>query len=177
MTFLPLPPDAARLCEVLAAPPLLVRHLTLVHAAAVELLDGLAANFPGLVVDRGAVLFGAATHDLGKVLHPGELTGPGDKHEVDGPGLLEQHGVSPRLARFARTHGRWREVDDVEDLIVALADNVWCGRRVEELETKVAAVLAATGMEQWEAWARLDGVCEEIASRGEARLAWQRSDS
>lgn len=172
MTPLPLPPDAARLCEELAAPTLLVRHLFLVHAAAVELLDGIAAVFPGLVLDRDAIRFGAATHDVGKVLHPHELTGPGDQHEIDGPALLEQHGVSPRLARFARTHGRWRETDDLEDLIVALADSIWCGRRVGQLETKVAAKLGvATGVAEWAAWSRLDAVCSQIASRGEERLA------
>jgi len=169
-----LPPDAARLCKVLVAPPLLVRHLTLVHAAAVELLDGLAAEFPGVDVDRYAVLFGAATHDLGKSLHPDELTGPGSQHEDDGPGLLEQQGVSPTLARFALSHGRWREVDDLEDLLVALADNVWRGRRLDDLEAKVMAVLAAMiGLEPWAVWMKLDGVCEEIASRGEVRLAIQ----
>jgi hypothetical protein len=169
-----LPPDAARLCKVLVAPPLLVRHLTLVHAATVELLDGLAASFPGLVVDRDAVLFGAATHDIGKVLHPAELSGLGNQHEQDGPALLEQHGVSPTLARFALSHGRWREVDDLEDLLVALADSVWCGQRCAELETKVSAILAArTGLQQWAAWSKLDAVCEKIASRGEVRLAIQ----
>lgn len=174
MTPLPFPPEAVRLCQELQAPPLLVRHLTLVHAAAVELLDGLAVAFPDLVVDREAVLFGASVHDIGKVLHPHELTGPGSKHEDDGPALLEQHGVSPRLARFARSHGCWRETDNLEDLLVALADNVWCGRRVEELETKVVTILAAAmGEERWAAWAKLDAVCEEIASRGETRLAWQ----
>lgn len=171
-----LPPEAARLCEELLAPPLLVRHLILVHAVAIELLEALAASFPGLVLDRDAVLFGAASHDLGKVLHPDELTGPGNKHEDDGPGLLIKHGVPPRLARFSRTHGRWRETDDLEDLIVALADNVWCGRRVEELETKVAAILAAVaGVETWKAWSKLDADCEQIASRSDERLAWQNA--
>jgi hypothetical protein len=143
-----LPPIAAGLCEKLAAPSLLVRHLILVHAAAVELLDGLHAAFPDLVVDCGAVLLGASLHDIGKVLHPGELTGPGNQHERDGPGLLIENGVPPRLARFARTHGRWRDVNDLEDLFVAVADNVWRGRRVDELETKVALIVAAaTGVE------------------------------
>lgn len=173
MTPLPLPREAARLCEELQAPPLLVRHLIVVHAAAVELLDALAASFPGMVVDRAAILLGASLHDIGKTLHPGELTGPGNQHEADGPALLEQHGVPPWLARFARTHGRWHEADDLEDLLVAIADNIWCGRRVDELEEKVTAILATrTGQEQWSAMMKLDAVCEEIASRGEARLAW-----
>lgn len=177
MLLLPLlPSHVVHLLEALQAPPLLVRHLTLVHAAAVELLDRLAVCFPGLVVDRAAVLFGAATHDIGKTLHPGELTASGRQHEIVGPALLIEHGVPPRLARFARTHGRWRETGDLEDLIVALADNVWRGGRVEELETKAASVMArVTGLEPWEAWSKVDCVCEEIASRGEERLAWRMS--
>jgi hypothetical protein len=176
MIVLPLPRDVVQLLDTLRAPPLLVRHLILVHTAAAELLDRLAASFPGLVVDHHAVLFGAAVHDAGKTLHPEELTGPGSRHELDGPGLLIQHGITPRLARFSRTHGRWRETDDLEDLLIALADNIWCGRRVEELETKVAAVLAATtGQEKWSAWAKLDAICGEIASKGEERLTWQLS--
>lgn len=174
----PLPPDAAHFCTELAAPPLLIRHLVLVHAAAVELLDGLTANFPQLDIDRDAVCFGAAVHDLGKIQHPEELTSPGNRHEKDGPGLLIQHGVSPKRARFARTHGRWRDTDGLEDLIVALADNIWCGRRVGELETRIVGVLAKNlGLEEWRVWDRLDSICDEIASRGEDRLVWQRSDT
>lgn len=174
MTFPDIPADAIRLCNELNAPPLLVRHLILVHSAAVELLDRLAESFPGLPINRESVLFGAATHDLGKVKNPNELSGPGNRHETDGPKLLEQHGVPPRKARFARTHGRWLEIDDLEDLFVSLADSLWCGRRHEALETKVATLLAtASGREQWEAWATLDSLCEKIASTADQRLAWQ----
>ena len=174
MTFPALPTDAIRLCHELNAPPLLVRHLTLVHSAAVELLDGLAEAFPRLLIDHQAVLFGAATHDLGKVKHPNELSGPGHQHETDGQKLLEQHGVPAKRSRFAGTHGRWSEIDDLEDLLVSLADSLWCGRRHEVLETKVATLLAtASGREQWEAWATLDALCEKIASNADQRLAWQ----
>jgi len=47
--------------------------LTLVHDAAVEIVDGLDQQFPTLSFDTDAVLFGAASHDLGKMLHPHEL--------------------------------------------------------------------------------------------------------
>jgi hypothetical protein len=168
-------PAATQLCDELAAPPLLVRHLTLVHSAAIEVLDGIAASFPTLAVDRDAILFGAATHDLGKTLHTEELTGPGNRHEDDGPALLEKHGVSPNLARFARTHSRWGDCDGLEDLIVALADNVWCGKRVQDLEAKVAASMAAMlEIEGWATWSRVNTLCNEIANRGDERLAWQR---
>jgi hypothetical protein len=82
------------------------------------------------------------------------------------------------VARFSRTHGQWREVDDLEDLLVSLSDSIWYGCRCVELESKVAAILAAmTGVEPWDALSKLDAVCEIIASRGEARLAIQAGSS
>ena len=47
------------------------------------------------------MLFGAATHDVGKVLQPSELSGPGSAHEPAGHALLLAHGVPERLARIA----------------------------------------------------------------------------
>jgi hypothetical protein len=133
-------------------------------------------RFPQLVCDFDSVLFGAATHDLGKVLHLDELTGPGKRHEADGPRLLEQYGVAPKLARFARTHGAWsRERLLLEDLLVALADTAWKGQRLEDLETQVIDRIAAeSGVEPWEVFLRLDGLLQEVASRSDARLAWQQ---
>lgn len=64
-----------------------------------------------MAFDRGAVLYGAASHDIGKVIHVGELTGPGSKHEGAGYALLIAHGVPPQMARFARTHGSWTAAD------------------------------------------------------------------
>src|SRR5262245_33566156 len=130
----PLPDEAKRLCQALNAPERLIRHLTLVHHVAGALLESVAVEFPDLQVDAAAVAFGAATHDLGKVLHPNELTAPGRLHEQDGPPLLERHGVPPNLARFARTHGTWQsEPVEREDLLVALADKIWKGQRDEAL--------------------------------------------
>jgi len=178
MTFTPrpLPATAQQLCEKLAATSRLVAHLTLVHDAAVELAEGLRLRFPTLKLDGGAVLFGAATHDLGKVLHPGELTGPGNRHEADGPVLLERNGISPELARFARTHGAWStEMLPLEDLLVALADCVWKGQRLEALEAQVVASIAEKiGGEQWDVFDKLDGLLEEVAAHGDERLAWQQ---
>lgn len=72
-----LPELATRLCVELKAPPRLVAHLSLVHDAACELVQGLGDRFPGFHFDHDALLFGASTHDLGKILHPTELSGPG----------------------------------------------------------------------------------------------------
>lgn len=54
----PLPEAAQRLLDLAAAPPRLVAHLRLVHDVAVVLLDGVLGRWPGLPVDREAVLFG-----------------------------------------------------------------------------------------------------------------------
>jgi hypothetical protein len=160
------------------APPRLVAHLRLVHDVAAFLIEFLERRFPEVPIDRGAVLFGAATHDLGKVLHPAELTGPGRRHEVDGPPLLEQHGVPRALARFARTHGSWERDDDLalEDFLVALADTAWKGKRIAAIEEHVVSRIAKqTGIEPWKVFTALDDFLDEIASQGDERLAWQSS--
>lgn len=175
--FRDLPEEAQQLFVTLNAPPRLVAHLALVHDAAAEILDAFQARWPDLKIDEDAVLFGAAIHDAGKILHPNELTGPGNKHEQDGPGLLQQHGVSPERSRFARTHGTWKTEQNLalEDLLVALADHCWKGCRSEALETMVAGRIAKSlGIETWEAFMALDEIVAEVASRGEERLAWQR---
>ncbi len=171
-----LPQEVQRLLARLNAPPRLVVHLSLVHDAAFDLLDAFQARWPDLKIDREAVLFGASTHDVGKVLHPNELSGPGNQHEQDGPGLLQQHGVSPERSRFARTHGAWKTEPTLalEDLIVALSDNCWKGCRSEALETVIAGRIAESlGIETWEAFMCLDEIVSQVASRGEERLAWQ----
>jgi len=49
----------------------------LVHDVAAQLTAALQQRHPKLIFDRSAVLYGAATHDIGKVVHPTELTGQG----------------------------------------------------------------------------------------------------
>lgn len=172
-----LPPAASDLCEKLKAPPDLVAHLRLVHDAAAELVAGLKRHFPKVVFADDAVLFGAATHDLGKVRHPNELVRPGSRHESDGAQLLEENGVTPSLARFARTHGAWpRERLPLEDIVVALADCVWKGQRLEALEAQmIDRILEQVQVERWEVFDALDALLAEVAVHGDQRLAWQRT--
>ncbi|MEU6037994.1 HD domain-containing protein [Actinomadura sp. NPDC047616] len=171
----PLPVDAARLLAELNAPPRLAAHLRAVHEAAGELVDWVAATYPDVAVDAEAVLFGAATHDIGKVLHPAELSGPGARHEPAGHDLLRAHGVEERLARFARTHAAWDgDGVTIEDLLVSLADKVWKAKRVPDLEQRVVDRLAAASGEQaWETFLKLDDVLDRIAARADDRLAFQ----
>ncbi|WP_240521662.1 HD domain-containing protein [Amycolatopsis vastitatis] len=164
--FAPLPPRARELLESLGAPPRLGAHLRLVHDVAVTLTGWVRADF-----DVPAVLFGAATHDIGKILHPAELSGPGSLHEVAGYSLLLSQGIEEASARFARTHGSWDAADvTFEDLLVSLADKVWKGKRVPELEQRVTARL---GGPAWETFLALDDELERIAAGADARLAFQ----
>jgi len=172
----PLPPAAQDICQQLNAPPRLVVHLQLVHEAAEKLTDGLKKAFPGITLDEPAILFGAATHDLGKTLHLEELWASGEKHQEDGPALLISKGVDPRLARFALTHSQWDDTMSVEDFVVALADKVWKGRGLPDLEAVLAKRIAGqTGLPEWEVFSQLDDILGEIAEGADERLAYQRS--
>lgn len=117
------------------------------------------------------MLFGAATHDIGKVLHTEELSGPGHRHEAAGRDLLIRYGVPVHLTRFAATHGSWESADaGLEDLLVSLADKIWKGARVESLEERVAGFL---GGPPWEAFLALDDLVQDLAGGADARLAFQ----
>jgi len=176
--YAPLPDKAIELCRVTGAPPRLVAHLTLVHDAARRLVNGVHAAFPDLKFDEEAIYFGAATHDLGKTVHLVELSESGTLHESRGVELLKELGVPEDLARFAYTHNNWtRSVSvKIEDLLVALADKCWKGKRVSDLETLTTETLAElTGMPQWQCYTALDDLLQDLASDADARLEWQRS--
>ncbi|MFD8598056.1 HD domain-containing protein [Kitasatospora sp. NPDC059646] len=170
----PLPDEVTLLLRELAAPPRLVAHLRLVHDTAARLTDGVAAYCPALEFDRAAVLFGAATHDIGKTVHRAELSGPGSAHEPAGRELLLAAGVAPRLARFAAGHGSWGPGTGVEDLLVSLADKVWKNKRVPDLEDLLVDALVRAGAgERWEVFLALDELLTAIGDGAEERLAHQ----
>jgi hypothetical protein len=85
-------------------------------------------------------------------------------------------GVAPELARFCRTHGQWDESSPLEDLVVALADTVWKGKRTSQLDDAVTARIAAhTNAEPWSVYLTLDDVLNDVARDADKRLTWQRS--
>ncbi len=176
----PLPDEVRQLLERTNAPERLVAHLTLVHDTAIEVVTAIQQCWPGLHFDGESVVFGAAIHDIGKSLHPNELSGPGTQHEAAGPEILLQNGMSERISRFARTHGTWREESGMtlEDYLVALCDESWKGSRNDQLETAIAANVAKQlDIETWDAFLKLDKIIERIAKGGDERLAWQQTSS
>jgi hypothetical protein len=101
------------------------------------------------------------------------LSGPGSLHEAAGYALLLEQGVEEASARFARTHGSWDAPDaTLEDLLVSLADKVWKGKQIPELEQGVVSWL---GGPPWETFLALDDELERIAGGADARLAFQVS--
>ncbi len=173
-----LPEEAKLLCARVSAPPRLIAHLTLVHDAACSLIELLSAAFPTLAFDEELVRFGAATHDLGKAILTNELSQSGKQHQAAGAALLESLGIPREKARFAFTHGHWDEPgnDSLEDLLVALADKCWRGKRNERLETILAERLSlSTNEPVWNCFAKLDEIITALGRNADARLVWQRS--
>ena len=145
----PLPEAVVVLLQDADASPRLAAHLRAVHDVACQLSVWLSVAYPGVDFDADAVAFGAATHDIGKAIHPDELSGPGSAHEPDGYQLLVSAGVAERLACFARTHAAWGADDaTIEDQLVALADKIWKAKRQEDLEQLLVGRLAASAHSQ-----------------------------
>ncbi|NUP52712.1 MAG: HD domain-containing protein [Catenulispora sp.] len=172
----PLPESAVEVLEEVEAPPRLVAHLRAVHDVAAQLVDWVVGRDLPVALDSEAVLFGAATHDIGKVLHPAELSGPGSSHEPAGRDLLVTHGIRPELARFAANHAAWDAGTDLDELLVSLADAIWKNKRRQDLEDLVVARLAAaSGRAVWDEFLALDDVLTRIGDEADARLAYQMS--
>jgi hypothetical protein len=171
----PLPDRVARLLQDLGAPPRLAAHLRAVHDVAYQLVEWIAQRYPALRFDRDAVLFGAATHDVGKTVHIAELSGPGAAHEETGRELLLAQGISPELARFAGTHAAWTGPGiEIEDLLVSVADKIWKNKRVPDLEDLVVTRLAeASGRTTWEEFLAFDDLLASIGDDANQRLAFQ----
>ena len=65
-----------------------------------------------------------------------------------------------------------RDLGASPDLLVALADKLWKGKREDELEQRAAgAIERATGRPAWEVFDALDAICEAVAADGTDRLA------
>lgn len=172
-----LPAEIAALARRLGAPPRLYAHLQLVRQVAERLADGLVEALPEHSFDRELLVAGAAVHDLAKVWFPTEIDRTGPQHVRQGPQRLVSEGISAEVARFAETHALWND-DDLafEDLAVAAANRIWKGERDDLLELTLAtAVAERSGRGEWEAFAALDELLDDLAADAPARVAWERS--
>lgn len=167
----------SELCARLQAPERLIAHLTLVHDVACQITTGLDSLFPSLSINSVIVKMGAAVHDIGKVIHPEELTASGSLHEVAGQPLLMEQGFSDEIACCARSHGRWFTPQlSLEELLVALADTVWKGTRSEPLELKIVDLISRRlNRPKWQVFDGVDCLLDRITKVAESRLAWQAS--
>jgi len=168
------PAEAFELLRSLGAPKKLIRHLELVGEAAEDLMTVIQDH--NVSFDDNFVRLGVAIHDAGKILHPKELNGKGSAHEPDGEQLLLDNDVQPDIARCCRSHAQFDEMDvSFEELLIALSDKLWKGKRVSSLELRIIdqiAILLKT--DRWDIFESLDSAFERIASQGDERLSRSR---
>jgi putative nucleotidyltransferase with HDIG domain len=173
-----LPPNVRELLIELDAPPRLAAHLRAVHDVAAQIVAWVQQLYPRVSIDASAVLAAAALHDIGKVLHPDELFGPGSSHEEGGYRLLRARGLDEHVAAMVRDHGSWPADAPLELLPVCLADKVWKDKRQDDLDEHVVDRLAnATGETPWSVFAALDEQLTALGSRAGQRLAYQNEHS
>lgn len=168
-----IPKRAADLFNTLTVSPRLGVHLLLVYDVAIQIMAWLKHYYPKLEFDEEAVLFGAITHDIGKVVCHNEIFGPGSTHEQIGYELLVDHGIEKKLARFTRTHSAWTATETtMDDWLVSLADKIWKGKRVPDLEQLIVMnISTATKSEPWEVFLCLDDLLNDIIKDADSRLA------
>ncbi len=163
--------SAMALLVDVGAPPRLRRHAELVGEAADALLLGFARL--EIPLDADYVRVGVVLHDVGKAIHRAELDAPGHAHEPAGEQLLLERGVTPDVARICRSHSQWRELaETLEELVIALADKLWKGARLTELEELVIdRAAAAIHKDRWALFTELDALFEGVAAAAESRLS------
>jgi hypothetical protein len=154
---------------------LLKKHLTLVYRTSIDLIRELTLTFPDLKLIREEIVFGAATHDIGKSVQMNELHEKGNAHELEGYRLLLKMGISENMARFAKTHSDWEDESlKIEDLIVTLADKTWKGVRIHELEEIVSKkICTESGGEFWDVFMKLDEILSKLVIGSDQRINWQ----
>ena len=163
--------QAYEFLKQLDAPPRLILHVRLVGEAADLLIQKL--NQMNVDFDEKFIRLGVALHDTGKIIHCQELVSPGNQHEADGEKLLISKGVNSKIARCCVSHAKWKSMEcSLEELIIALADKLWKGKREVDLEKAVIERISKLmNQDFWELFIELDFHFENIASQGEERLA------
>lgn len=162
--------QAYQLLNRLGASDRLLAHALLVTEVAEMIVAYVQER--GFELDSDLIYLGAAVHDAGKIIHPNELNEPGNNHEPAGQKLLLEHGVQENVARCCMSHARYNEMEVcIEELVVALADKLWKGKRVPELEEMIITIVTRSlGKDQWDLFSELDICFEKIAAQGDWRL-------
>lgn len=169
-----LPDEVEYILKRLSVPPRLYAHSLIVHDVAHTLIKAITDTWDNLNIDENLILFGAATHDIGKCIHINELSEKGHKHEQEGKHLLISLGVSEEKAKFAASHATWSEKSTIEELVVSLADKAWKGSRIQDLEDLLIEKIATeTKMEHWGIFSLLDSIIEDITRDADERLSFQ----
>ena len=171
-----LPDKAQMLFEKLEIQGRLEKHLRIVHQTALELSEAIHSQWTSLVFNLYEVLFGAATHDIGKHLVKEELFKPGNKHQQAGYDLLVSENIEPSLARFALTHGSvLYNTLLIEDLIVIMADKLWKGKRIDELEEAfISKISKELSQDFWFIYTKAENIFSKLAEGADKRLLWQQ---
>ncbi len=171
-----LPSDIQRILDDLHCPALLVRHLILVYNVGLLLTKKIQLEFPNVTLLEEEIVFGTATHDIGKISFKKELSEKGKQHEQAGFETLIAYGINEKMARFTKTHGNWEQENiKIEDLIVALADKIWKGKRIDSLEEKlIKEISTGINSEYWTVYSKMDSIISEICLGADARLNWQK---
>jgi hypothetical protein len=162
--------DAYVFLQELGASPPLIIHIKLVAEASELLIAKLRSLDVGF--DINFVRLGVAFHDAGKILHPEELQVKGINHEAAGEQLLIANCIDAKLARCCRSHGQWQTMEcTLEELLVALADTLWKGKRSQDLENLVVKwLLKQCSRDYWDLFMEMDACFEQIAEDGYSRL-------
>jgi putative nucleotidyltransferase with HDIG domain len=163
--------DAVELLRNIGTTDKLIKHVELVGEAGEQIIKKLEEK--KIKIDKNYVRIGIILHDVGKILHPNELKEKGNKHEEAGEKLLLEKGVEPKYARCCRSHAQWNEMEcSLEELLVALSDNLWKGSRKEALENLVINRLAVLlNCDYWDLFIEFDSFFEFVASFGLDRLS------
>jgi hypothetical protein len=101
------------------------------------------------------------------------LDGGSSEHEEAGEKLLLGAGVRPAIARCCISHSRYDVMElSLEELLVALSDKLWKGKRISSLELRVVdRVAEILHKDRWDVSSELDDCFERIAAQGDLRLA------
>ena len=162
--------EAYLLLQELGAPSKLILHVQLVGEVAEALIHKLK-NL-NISFEYELVRFGVAFHDAGKILYPDELLKKGNLHEASGEKFLIEHGISYEIARCCRSHAQWKVMDcSFEEICVALADNLWKGKRIDQLEEMFIQKLSLKARKDyWQLFTEMDSFFEMLASEADSRL-------